>query len=360
MPAMKNCGCASPPPPSRSAAPICPATGPARQYGARRHERRGHREVGDEPASEVGGPHPGEQPARSRRRPRSRAPAPQGARRPPGRSWGPSRTAAPRPRGRARARGWNQAWVRSNTHRARSLAHQREPVGGGHPRPPQVHGHVGPDREHRAVAQARPEEEHGQPDREEHEQGEIHADPSSTPVRAGLIHPATLHARPGVREGAASIAAMLDRDLVAEVLTLARRKGGDFAEVFVEERSSTSIRLDDAKVEELTTGLDRGAGVRVVDGTSYGYAFSNRLDADSLREVAEAASAALRDGASGAVVDLVRHEGVGPQPRRASGRRGRRRGQGGVAPGGRRRGARLHPGGHPGHGHLRRLAPAPC
>ena len=74
---------------------------------------------------------------------------------------------------------------------------------------------------------------------------------------------------------------MLDRELVAEVLTAARRKGGDFAEVFVEERSSTSIRLDDGKVEELTTGLDRGAGVRVAQGTSYGYAYSNRLDREA-------------------------------------------------------------------------------
>ena len=46
----------------------------------------------------------------------------------------------------------------------------------------------------------------------------------------------------------------------------------------MEERSTTSIRLDDGKVEDLTTGLDRGAGVRVALGTSYGYAFSNRLD----------------------------------------------------------------------------------
>lgn len=104
---------------------------------------------------------------------------------------------------------------------------------------------------------------------------------------------------------------MLDRDLVTDVLRAARRKGGDFAEVFVEERSSTSIRLDDGKVEELTTGHDRGAGVRVARGTSYGYAFSNRLDRGSLLEAAEAASAALRGEAPGAVVDLTTREGPG-------------------------------------------------
>ncbi|HEY7401354.1 MAG TPA: TldD/PmbA family protein [Actinomycetota bacterium] len=96
---------------------------------------------------------------------------------------------------------------------------------------------------------------------------------------------------------------MLDRDLVTEVLTAARRRGGAFAELYVEERASTSIRLDDGKIEELTTGLDRGAGVRVGLGTSYGYAYSNRLDREALLRAAEAAAASFA-GEAAAVVDL--------------------------------------------------------
>ncbi len=102
---------------------------------------------------------------------------------------------------------------------------------------------------------------------------------------------------------------MLDRELAEEVLRVARRRGGSFAEVFVEERESTSVRLDDGKVEELTSGRDRGAGVRVVLGTSYGYAYSNRLDREALLAVAEAASAALREGPAGTVVGLRRIDG---------------------------------------------------
>jgi TldD protein len=104
---------------------------------------------------------------------------------------------------------------------------------------------------------------------------------------------------------------MLDRGLVTDVLGAARRNGGDVAEIFVEERSSTSIRLDDRRVEELTTGLDRGAGVRVFEGTTYGYAYSNRLDRDSLLEAAAAASAALAGNAPGSVVDLTERTGPG-------------------------------------------------
>ncbi|MBI2239019.1 MAG: TldD/PmbA family protein, partial [Actinobacteria bacterium] len=101
---------------------------------------------------------------------------------------------------------------------------------------------------------------------------------------------------------------MLDRELALEVLAAARSRGGSFAEIFVEERSSVSIRLDDGKIEELTTGLDRGAGVRVGHGTSYGYAFSNRLDRGALLEAAAAAAASVKEGSPGAVVDLRKLE----------------------------------------------------
>src|SRR5881409_3147207 len=97
---------------------------------------------------------------------------------------------------------------------------------------------------------------------------------------------------------------MLDRDLAQDVLRVARSRGGSFAELFVEERTSVSIKLDDGKVEELTTGLDRGAGVRVALGTSFGYAFSNRLDRAALLEAAEAAAASVKGGPLGDVVDL--------------------------------------------------------
>ncbi len=102
---------------------------------------------------------------------------------------------------------------------------------------------------------------------------------------------------------------MLDRELAREVLVAARLRGGAFAEIFAEERASTSIRLDDGKIEELTTGLDRGAGVRIGEGTSYGYAYSNRLDREALLQAAEAAAASFK-GRSAGVVDLR-----APEPR---------------------------------------------
>ena len=87
---------------------------------------------------------------------------------------------------------------------------------------------------------------------------------------------------------------MLEEAVVKRVLGTALRTGGDFAEIFAEDRRSSSARLDDGKVEELTSGRDRGAGVRVVVGDTTGYAHTSDLSEAGLRAAAEAAAGVAR------------------------------------------------------------------
>jgi len=93
---------------------------------------------------------------------------------------------------------------------------------------------------------------------------------------------------------------LIDEGVLTRTLQTALRRGGDFAEVFAEDRRSSSARLDDRKVEELVSGRERGAGVRVVRGETTGYAHTADLSEQALREAAEAAAAATRgeDGAA--------------------------------------------------------------
>ena len=75
------------------------------------------------------------------------------------------------------------------------------------------------------------------------------------------------------------------------------RTGADFAEIFAEDRRSSSAILDDGRVEEVVSGRDRGAGIRVVVGETTGFAHTADLSDTGLAAAAGAAAAAARQTA---------------------------------------------------------------
>ncbi len=98
---------------------------------------------------------------------------------------------------------------------------------------------------------------------------------------------------------------MIDHDIIDRTLRAAMRTGGEFAEVFAEDRRSTSAVLDDGCVEELTSGRDRGVGIRVVIGETTGFAHTADLSPQGLVSAATAAAAAARGGGAGTRVVRV-------------------------------------------------------
>jgi TldD protein len=92
---------------------------------------------------------------------------------------------------------------------------------------------------------------------------------------------------------------LIDESVVEGVIATALRTGGDFAELFAEDRRGSLARLDDGRVEELTSGRERGAGIRVVVGETTGFAHTSDLSESGLRAAAEAAAAAARGGGGG-------------------------------------------------------------
>jgi TldD protein len=107
-------------------------------------------------------------------------------------------------------------------------------------------------------------------------------------------------------------AALIEPDVVERVLASALARGGQFAEVYAEDRRGTSAVLDDGRVEELSTGRDRGAGVRVVVGETTGYAHTADLSEAGLLAAAEAAAAVAREAGESRVVAL--EAVVAPRP----------------------------------------------
>ena len=106
----------------------------------------------------------------------------------------------------------------------------------------------------------------------------------------------------------------MDQTVVGRVLGVALRTGGDFAEVFVEEARSSSARLDDGKVEQVSSGRSRGAGIRVVVGDTTGFAHTADLTEAGLLLAAEAASAVARQGGGQTRTVSLSSRGAPPGP----------------------------------------------
>ena len=106
---------------------------------------------------------------------------------------------------------------------------------------------------------------------------------------------------------------MIEESVISRTLSTALNTGGDFAEIFLEDKRSSSAVLDDGKVEELTSGRDRGAGIRVVVGDTTGFAHTADLTESGLAAAAEAAAAAARGGGGGTrTIDLTRRTAPAP------------------------------------------------
>ena len=105
---------------------------------------------------------------------------------------------------------------------------------------------------------------------------------------------------------------MIEQGVLERVLSRSLRDGGDFAEVFVEDRVGSSAVLDDGRIEELTSGRETGAGIRVITGDSTGFAHTTDLSEAGLLEAAAVASAAARGGAGGVRTIALERRAVTP------------------------------------------------
>jgi TldD protein len=99
-------------------------------------------------------------------------------------------------------------------------------------------------------------------------------------------------------------AELIERDTIDRVLAEALTSGGEFAEVFCEDKYSSFASMDQRKVEELGNSHERGAGIRVVVGETTGFAHTSDLSERGLLEAARTASSVARGGKTTAPVAL--------------------------------------------------------
>lgn len=79
-----------------------------------------------------------------------------------------------------------------------------------------------------------------------------------------------------------------------KLLKRALKNGGDFSELYIEQRKGTSIVSEARKIEKYLSSEESGAGLRVVMGDRSAYAYTN--DFSALDELADTVAAAVQKG----------------------------------------------------------------
>lgn len=98
---------------------------------------------------------------------------------------------------------------------------------------------------------------------------------------------------------------MLSKNLIADVLTQALSKGGDFAEVFVENTYCNSVNMVNGVVEKAVSGVDYGAGLRIFVGNNAIYLYTNDTSHDNFMKIATQASELVSLGSSTSIVGFT-------------------------------------------------------
>ena len=86
----------------------------------------------------------------------------------------------------------------------------------------------------------------------------------------------------------------MEKNDIAEILKIALKNGGDFAELFWEHKETTAIGCEDNKIDRILSGIDEGIGIRVIYDNTSSYAYTNDVSKKRLIEVAELAGKAAQ------------------------------------------------------------------
>ncbi len=97
---------------------------------------------------------------------------------------------------------------------------------------------------------------------------------------------------------------IIANDIAMQVLKEALKTGGDFAEIYAEDKKSTSLSMEDNALENAVSGRSHGVGIRVFKGTNSVYVYTNDSSLKGLLDCAAQAAAAI-EGNEPLNIDII-------------------------------------------------------
>lgn len=107
---------------------------------------------------------------------------------------------------------------------------------------------------------------------------------------------------------------MLDKKIIEDVLYAALSRGGDFAEIFLEDKYNASMRMVGGILENNISGRDYGVGIRILDKYNSIYAYTNDSSRENLIKVAKEAAQALNQGQVDVRLNLMKNDTTNYNP----------------------------------------------
>lgn len=98
---------------------------------------------------------------------------------------------------------------------------------------------------------------------------------------------------------------MIESRLTKDILNTLLKNGADFSEIFVQKRISNSLRLEDSKIDNSSSGYELGCGLRLWVGDSTFYAYVDSLQREKLLDAARVLSSAVNGSSYLKVLDLT-------------------------------------------------------
>lgn len=96
----------------------------------------------------------------------------------------------------------------------------------------------------------------------------------------------------------------LDPQILNRAIRKALEKGGEFADIYVENRISRTITMEESNFKSAVFGISQGAGVRVISGGKTGFAYTDEITEEKILNAAEVASYIAKNSKTIGSVDV--------------------------------------------------------
>ena len=100
----------------------------------------------------------------------------------------------------------------------------------------------------------------------------------------------------------------IDTAVAQSLLDAALSRGGEYAELYFEHRTSGNINFEQQAVKSANRSISQGLGVRVLLGEAVGYAYTEDLSRDAMLRAADTAAKIASQGGKAPPIDVIHFE----------------------------------------------------